>query len=630
MKSMYMNMNARQKPYSNHKSNDTKNSYHFSLLTANDDGYNNGKSKEHRGYHFRIVKTFAISFCHFVNIYGAIVLSLFILSLFNALYVIYFELGMQGIFQMSNNGPICSRMMGNRETEVVELLNSYDENEKNHVESNKRYLSNLSSQEFYDSYIRTRKVVHIKNAYDNETLSRNRDLLSDENLLRELSRTRLSVEKELKETRNEGVDEKMSIESFVTEYKKPGVEMYAILSLTEELSRKQREFLKDLRVLRLFEDFIKSSDSEELQPLVWWSPGKTSSVIHLDAYHNFESIFYGSKTFFISDISHVDDLGFPNNANDYKNESSMIDFQSIYNNENSEAEEILHQFPGFKDIKWHRVDLLPGDVLFIPEWTPHYVQTPDARKEKDKKSLALNFFWTEPTWKGSMEEEDADKEQIGSILGFNYCLRSSTLSLSINTSVLQQPPDGWTFVNTVASGMLASVLFFVKIIRVCKNFWMDIILNKSVTFQMETESARNFTASIPLKAHQYCREYYPYKSFNGKDSTNKNLYVNLTESLLHPDAKCTNQPPPTSPSYKTDRSTKKYNNCACDIPMGHITLIELAIMMITISTVPFFGPLSSRYIYKNDNIFVYGIHKSTIITTAIMILFLLFQFHCIT
>ena len=76
------------------------------------------------------------------------------------------------------------------------------------------------------------------------------------------------------------------------------------------------------------------------------------------------------------------------------------------------------------------------------------------------------------------------------------------LSLSITASVLQQPNDRWTFVNTAASKMVNSFLFCVKIIRVCKNFWMDIILNKSETFHLEIiDVVRDNMASMPLLAH---------------------------------------------------------------------------------------------------------------------------------
>ena len=83
--------------------------------------------------------------------------------------------------------------------------------------------------------------------------------------------------------------------------------------------------------------------------------------MHIDQSHNFESIFYGTKTFYFCDISDIDDLGYPNNANEYRNQSSLIDFQSVHGDKASKDTEILRQFPKFKDIKWHRVDLVPGD-----------------------------------------------------------------------------------------------------------------------------------------------------------------------------------------------------------------------------------------------------------------------------
>ena len=363
-----INRNSRNTSYKCPTSNSTLIHYHKSLLD-NDDGQNKGKSHDFRSqFRFRNYSDYAlfclkhilVFFFYVLNIYGAIILSLFILSLLNTLYIICFEWGLQIIPQLRNNGPVCNRILGNREVEVVELNNNDDHIHKHRGKDDTRVLSKLSSQEFYDLYVRKRKVVHIRNAYDKETLSWNRELLSDASLLRDFanSNTTIHVETELKETRNKGVTTEMRIPEFVAKYRKPGAELYAVVNIDKTFQNS--ETTKKVRFPGLFEDFWRSSGIPA-KPNMWWSAGNTKSVIHTDQSHNFESIFYGSKTFYVSDINYMDDLGWPNNSNSYKNNSSIIDFESVHNKRNSETEKLLRQFPRFKDVQWQRVDLVPGD-----------------------------------------------------------------------------------------------------------------------------------------------------------------------------------------------------------------------------------------------------------------------------
>ena len=61
------------------------------------------------------------------------------------------------------------------------------------------------------------------------------------------------------------------------------------------------------------------------------------------------------KTFHVADIGFADDIGYYDKSDSYKHKASQIQFDNPD----------LEKFPTFKDIKWQRVDLIPGDGMFI-------------------------------------------------------------------------------------------------------------------------------------------------------------------------------------------------------------------------------------------------------------------------
>ena len=390
--------------------------------------------------------------------------------------------------------------------------------------------------------------------------------------------------------------------------------MYAVFDWKETfgLQKKNANVFQKVQFLGLFEDFLRSSGTPILSD-VWWSVGETSSRIHYDEGHNFMSIFYGPKTFFFSDASYVDDLGYPNEAATYTSGASVIEFEIfnrvVHGNSNSEDTEKLRQFPRFKDVKWHRVDLVPGDVIFIPMFTPHTIK---GVHEEGKKSMALNFFWGSDLV--GLEQPSTGREgvRMGNPTSLAYCLRYSvlkTLSQLRDTGSLGR--NTFLIYHTAANMIVDFILLFVTIIRASSQLWMDVLLNKSMYFKIQI-TENDLTPSKPLKAHQYCREYYPYETFYSNDSndTSKNSnnnsngnsrkYMNFTvsENIAAFEGSCKSGMPALT--RLGDFSRKKYNNCGCDTPRGAITFNEIIIMMITISSAIFIIPISRRV--TNDNI----------------------------
>lgn len=97
--------------------------------------------------------------------------------------------------------------------------------------------------------------------------------------------------------------------------------------------------------------------------LVWISMGGTKSLLHGDPLHNCLLQITGSKTFVIT--SDRQDFG---NLRHFKTPHLL----SIRDPRSTEA---LHHRQ-FQRLIWQEVCLHPGDMLVLPFWTYHYVETP--------------------------------------------------------------------------------------------------------------------------------------------------------------------------------------------------------------------------------------------------------------
>ena len=208
-----------------------------------------------------------------------------VLTFVNAIYTI------QYIWQLrprSTNvkGPICNRILRKRKTSMSEI--SWQD------------LQQLSSRQFYDRYVQTRQGVVIRGAYDNHTLSINREVFSDETIRKQFSGDEgsefmLSVETAKVENRDPGNAVPLSMQQFVDNYKNKS--MYVVTDIGAIIQQEEDDpgiQLEKLLLPSIFEDFLQGS-SMKVGPLLWWSSGGTKSVIHVDSTNNFESIFYGRK-----------------------------------------------------------------------------------------------------------------------------------------------------------------------------------------------------------------------------------------------------------------------------------------------------------------------------------------------
>lgn len=217
------------------------------------------------------------------------ILVVVLLTFVNAIYTIHY------IWQLRPRsahvkGPICNRILQRRKTSVSEI--SRDD------------LRQMSSRQFYDRYVQTRQGVVIRGAYDNHTLSINREIFSDQSMRKQfedLPDYTIKVEREKVEDR-ETKSLSLSIMEFLDTYQKESLYLATdIKSFIQregdgsipELNRGLR--FEDILLPALFEDFLLGDPAESSGRLLWWSSGGTKSVIHVDDTNNFESIFYGPK-----------------------------------------------------------------------------------------------------------------------------------------------------------------------------------------------------------------------------------------------------------------------------------------------------------------------------------------------
>ena len=204
-----------------------------------------------------------------------------LLTLVNAIYTIHY------VWQLrprSNNGkgPICNRILAKGKTSISEISG--------------QDLQQLSSRQFYDRYVQTRQGVVIRGAYDNHSLSINREIFSDESIRRQIPNDFTVMAETTKvESRDAESSVELTMRTFVDTYKNES--LYVVTEI-KDLIQKEKEGLgldfEQLLIPSLFTDFLRSA-SWGVTALVWWSSGGTKSVIHVDTTNNFESIFYGRK-----------------------------------------------------------------------------------------------------------------------------------------------------------------------------------------------------------------------------------------------------------------------------------------------------------------------------------------------
>ena len=217
-----------------------------------------------------------------------------VLTCLNAIYTIHFVWQLNALDgTLRDGGPVCNRILSRKMTSVLEI--------------SRQEFQKLSSRQFYENYVQARQAVVIRGAYDNHSLSVNRELFSDQYMLQQFQNgTDFFVKPEIDGTNEDRDAERvrLTLEDFVRSYQTAktwylsGIEIEKILPKRKNGPGLQFE---KLQIPALFTDFFQGSSSG-VTALLWWSTGGTKTVIHVDDDHNFESIFYGPKVCLQIDI----------------------------------------------------------------------------------------------------------------------------------------------------------------------------------------------------------------------------------------------------------------------------------------------------------------------------------------
>ena len=120
---------------------------------------------------------------------------------------------------------------------------------------------------------------------------------------------------------------------------------------------------------------VYCADAPWLASKVWLSPAGTVTLTHWDTADNFHLQLLGSKRFTLFHASESARL-YPNSP-----------FSSVPNGCRVDPEAPdLARFPRFREAQADRVELAPGDGLYIPRGAWHHVRTV-------ADSLSVNFWW---------------------------------------------------------------------------------------------------------------------------------------------------------------------------------------------------------------------------------------------
>ncbi|ESO82239.1 hypothetical protein LOTGIDRAFT_96029, partial [Lottia gigantea] len=174
--------------------------------------------------------------------------------------------------------------------------------------------------------------------------------------------TQVEVEYHKKEIR--GIPTKaVNFKVFVTTHRKS--QLYMIGSVPNFLR-------KDLRLQHCLQcgDMVnKMIDTA----IMWFSGGGTSSVVHVDSYHNLNCVYRGSKHFVLVNphkyqhLSHIDRL---------EGGYSSVDVDSVD----------MRKYPGLAKVEYIHAHIDAGDCLYIPYGWIHQVRSFNS-------NIATNIWW---------------------------------------------------------------------------------------------------------------------------------------------------------------------------------------------------------------------------------------------
>ena len=290
-------------------------------------------------------------------------------------------------------GPICGRQVGASAAPDI-------------AEKTLKDLETMTLSSLVQDHIHKYRPAIFRGGLSAETLADVQRGLSDKHMIdvvHAVSDGLLNVEQDKVENRTAGSVE-TNVEEFVKEYQKQG--WYAVQDLPYKTIMKHEAF-ENFTVPRAIAELIRHGDGLETleYPLMnlWWSGGGTKSVIHWDEWLNLNFCITGKKTFYLADPSFIDDLYFSKIATwlgwedkDMEAAPWLVQYDKAYSPVKF-YDPNLERYPRFKNVKWTRVDMNPGDILFLPRYMLHYVEVPEKTR-----SISVNMFMEEDVWMGNI------------------------------------------------------------------------------------------------------------------------------------------------------------------------------------------------------------------------------------
>merc|ERR1719186_484603 len=188
----------------------------------------------------------------------------------------------------------------------------------------------------------------------------------------------------------EGPNVGMTFDTFLKEIDddKRKDELYALVDLHEE---------EKLLELIHFPQFASCKEHLHQEPVLWYSSGGTSSVLHHDDADNILVVLAGSKRVI---LAHQEEW-----KNLYAKHGKPLGTSPV----RQEAAN-LKKFPKFKNVKFIKGTLEEGDGLFIPHSYWHQVvSNVGISGATARRNVAINFWWNHKddwTWWDPLEQDE--------------------------------------------------------------------------------------------------------------------------------------------------------------------------------------------------------------------------------
>lgn len=279
------------------------------------------------------------------------------------------------------DGPICGRRAGVPPKPVVQEKNGDD-------------LRKMSIPQFIDKHIKGYQPVIFRGGLNSTVLERLQSAMTDEKLsqffkdIQARGGDNFIIESEVVENRaNATYYFNETVETFMENYQKLGWYMVYPAKWAEV---ENTTVFDSFPVPRLLADVLNVANARGVPQFpatnFWWSGGGVKSVVHHDAYMNFHFCISGTKTFYVTDPSFQDDLYFPTIVHTFPDDM----YQPLYSESQSPVkfyDPDYAKYPRYKNVKWTKVVVKEGDMLFLPKFMVHYVESP-----KKTRNTSLNFF----------------------------------------------------------------------------------------------------------------------------------------------------------------------------------------------------------------------------------------------